>query len=345
MNWSQDIRTQLNIILGISALRMDDKNINSDLKEDIKNIKNAGEILLGLFNDLLDVSQTDQKHHIYTELEYADLSAKKALVVDDYQANLDVASRMLSKYKMHVDCVTNGQAAIDLIKRKDPLYDIIFMDYMMSEMDGIQTTQAIRKLDSEYARTIPIISLTATVLPGSEKLFLDNGFNAFLPKPISILQLDLIIKKWVITEPEDKPLIFEFNPDKQKIDAYLSRIPNGQNFPSEMKIDTGMELYAGDVDIYLYAVHSFIRNINESMEKLATVTEDTLPDYAVNIHAVKSMAAAIGAENMRFAASELESLSKAGSLNEVTEKNPVFLNLAKILVAEIKKWLEITDTE
>ena len=343
MNWSQDIRTQLNIILGISALRMDDKNLSGDLKEDIKKIKNAGEILLGLFNDLLDVSQTDQKHHIYTELEYADLNEKKALVVDDYQANLDVAARMLSKYKMQVDCVTNGQAAIDLIKLKEPLYDIIFMDYMMSEMDGIQTTLAIRKLDSEYAKTVPIISLTATVLPGSEKLFLDNGFNAFLPKPISILQLDLILKKWI--KIENRTIEPESSVDKQKIAAYLSRVPNEQNFPSGMKIDAGMELYAGDVDIYLYAVHSFIRNINESIEKLITVTKDTLQDYAVHIHAVKSMAAAIGAENTRSAASELETLSKTGNLQDVTEKNPVFLDQTRILVSDIKKWLEISDTE
>jgi CheY-like chemotaxis protein len=110
---------------------------------------------------------------------------------------LDVAAGMLRKYKLHVDCVTNGNEAIDLISCGTPVYDAIFMDHMMPGMDGIQAPQVIPKLGTEYARNIPVIALTANAVAGNEKMFLDNGFNAFLPKPFNVMSLDSIIQRWV----------------------------------------------------------------------------------------------------------------------------------------------------
>jgi signal transduction histidine kinase/ActR/RegA family two-component response regulator len=152
---------------------------------------------IDVINNLKNFKYTDQKHRITTELIRPDLSYAKVLVVDDMQTNLDVAAGLMGKYKMQVDCVTSGQAAIDRVKSGDPVYDAIFMDHMMPEMDGIETTQIIRSLDSEYAKTVPIISLTANALVGNEQMFLEKGFNAFLSKPIDILKLDATIKRWV----------------------------------------------------------------------------------------------------------------------------------------------------
>jgi PAS domain S-box-containing protein len=126
-----------------------------------------------------------------------DLSHARVLVVDDFPVNLDVASGMLRKYKITVDCVSNGREAIDRIAAGIPVYDAIFMDHMMPKMDGMEATMAIRALDSEYARSITIIALTANAATGSAQMFLNNGFNAFLAKPLNAMSLDAVLQKWI----------------------------------------------------------------------------------------------------------------------------------------------------
>jgi CheY-like chemotaxis protein len=91
----------------------------------------------------------------------------------------------------------SGQESVDLIAAGVPVYDAIFMDHMMPGMDGIEAVKAIRGLGTEYAKNIPIIALTANAVAGNEQMFLDNGFNAFLPKPFNVMSLDSIIQKWV----------------------------------------------------------------------------------------------------------------------------------------------------
>jgi PAS domain S-box-containing protein len=140
---------------------------------------------------------SDNRKMPHEKLVYPDLSYARVLVVDDLPTNLDVAAGRLRKYKLQVDCVTSGQEAIDLIEAGDPLYDAIFMDHMMPVLDGVQSTIVIRTLGTEYANNIPIIALTANAVAGSEEMFLENGFNAFLPKPFNMKLLDSIIQKWV----------------------------------------------------------------------------------------------------------------------------------------------------
>ncbi|MCL2070076.1 MAG: ATP-binding protein [Treponema sp.] len=146
----------------------------------------------------------DDKQNNSGKLERLDLSFARVLVVDDMQTNLDVASGLLGKYKIHVDCLLSGPEAIQRIRdggtNGHPLYNAIFMDHMMPGMDGIETTDAIRSLDSEYAKKIPVIALTANAIHGMEELFLSHGFQAFLPKPIDIRILDSLVRKWVKKE-------------------------------------------------------------------------------------------------------------------------------------------------
>jgi signal transduction histidine kinase/CheY-like chemotaxis protein len=139
----------------------------------------------------------DKKKQTQEKLVRSDLSYARVLVVDDFMTNLDVAEGMLCKYKMQIDCITSGWEAVERIADGEPVYDAIFMDHMMPEMDGVEATAAIRALGTEYAVNIPIIALTAKAVTGSEQMFLDNGFNAFLPKPFSVMNLDSVIQKWI----------------------------------------------------------------------------------------------------------------------------------------------------
>ena len=131
------------------------------------------------------------------KLVRTDLNHIRVLVVDDMQTNLDVAAGLLGKYKMQIDCVLSGPEAIERIRLGSPIYDAIFVDHMMPGMDGVETVLAIRSLGTEYAEGVPIIALTANAVQGMEEYFINNSFQAFLSKPIDIMLLDSVIRKWV----------------------------------------------------------------------------------------------------------------------------------------------------
>jgi signal transduction histidine kinase/CheY-like chemotaxis protein len=140
----------------------------------------------------------EKKKQEQAKLQRPDLSYARVLAVDDFPVNLDVAAGMLRKYKMTVDCVSNGRDAVDRIAAGTPVYNAIFMDHMMPEMDGMEATKAIRALGTGYAKKIPIIALTANAAAGAEQMFLKNGFNAFLPKPFNATGLDAVVRKWIM---------------------------------------------------------------------------------------------------------------------------------------------------
>jgi CheY-like chemotaxis protein len=125
------------------------------------------------------------------------------LVVDDVDINLEVARGMIEAYEATVDCVLSGREAVELLRAGSsgesgvPRYDAVFMDHMMPGMDGIEAVRIIRnEIDSEYARTIPIIALTANAIIGNEDMFLERGFNAMLAKPMEVNKLEEVLAKY-----------------------------------------------------------------------------------------------------------------------------------------------------
>jgi signal transduction histidine kinase/FixJ family two-component response regulator len=121
----------------------------------------------------------------------------KVLLVDDYPANLIVAEGMLRQYGIDVVTASGGQEAIDMVKHDD--YDIVFMDHMMPEVDGIDATKAIRKFGGYYL-DLPIIALSANAVAGARELFLEAGMNDFLSKPVIINELHRILLRFVPPE-------------------------------------------------------------------------------------------------------------------------------------------------
>ncbi|MDR0732349.1 MAG: response regulator [Treponema sp.] len=122
----------------------------------------------------------------------------RVLVVDDVEINLDVARGLLEPYGLAVDTVLSGKEAIEKIRRGEPRYGLVLMDHMMPGMDGIEAVRIIRnEIDSDYARNVPIVALTANALAGNEEMFLNNGFTGYISKPIDIRLLDEILKKCV----------------------------------------------------------------------------------------------------------------------------------------------------
>ncbi|MDR0456783.1 MAG: response regulator [Treponema sp.] len=139
-----------------------------------------------------------EKHVDKASLQRVQLPKIKVLVVDDIELNLEIAQGMLKPYGMSVDCLANGQEAVNVIRRGEPRYDAILMSRWMSEMDGKEAVRMIRKeIDSDYARNIPIIALTSTTVIGNKDIFLSLGFQDVLSKPLDVLHLDEVINTWI----------------------------------------------------------------------------------------------------------------------------------------------------
>ncbi|MDL2205438.1 response regulator [Eubacteriales bacterium OttesenSCG-928-N13] len=122
------------------------------------------------------------------------------LVVDDNDINLLIAQTILERYEAKVDIARSGQEALDMINRKK--YDIIFMDHMMPEMDGVEATLLIRQMpDLPWCEKVPIIALTANAISGVKEMFIANGMDDFLAKPLEISELQRVLLTWI---PDEK---------------------------------------------------------------------------------------------------------------------------------------------
>jgi len=120
------------------------------------------------------------------------------LVVDDIDINLIIASETLSQYSGVVDVANSGAKAIEMIKQND--YDMVFMDHMMPEMDGVDVTRIIRALPDEKFKKLPIVALTANVVGDVRDMFIENGMNEFLAKPLEHKEIESVLRTWLPKE-------------------------------------------------------------------------------------------------------------------------------------------------
>jgi len=144
-------------------------------------------------NPMLAPNANDESN---TVIDFTSPEAK-VLVVDDVSTNLVVARGLLHPYKMRVVLCNSGIEAIEEIRSKD--YDMVLMDHVMPEMDGVEVTRRIREMGAldPYYRKLAVIALTANAVSGTKEMFLENGFNDFLAKPIELAELNKVIKKWI----------------------------------------------------------------------------------------------------------------------------------------------------
>ncbi|GHV03824.1 hypothetical protein AGMMS50229_03840 [Campylobacterota bacterium] len=252
----------------------------------------------------------------------------RVLIVDDVPTNLVVAEGLMSPYHMVINTCASGKEAIALATEHK--YDIIFMDHMMPEMDGIEATAAIRALKGDisqttYYRSVPIVALTANAISGMKEMFLQKGFSDYLAKPIEMSKLDEIISKWI---PKEKRL--------RSDEVAPTPVKPAGSYDQLVKIgvDTkrGIEMTGGSETGYEKILRSFSK---DALERLSlfdhTPTTDELPLFAVNAHALKSAAATIGANALSELAAKLETAGKAGDMQAINRTITQFHNdLAKL---------------
>jgi signal transduction histidine kinase/ActR/RegA family two-component response regulator len=140
---------------------------------------------------ILNEGQDAGKIDFYENVAKPVFSGVRALVVDDEPMNLVVASSIFNEYEMSVDTAGSGKEAIT--KFRDNNYDIIFMDHMMPEMDGVEAMKHIRNVASELDRSIIVVVLTANVVSGAKEMFMKEGFDGFIAKPINTADFERVM--------------------------------------------------------------------------------------------------------------------------------------------------------
>jgi signal transduction histidine kinase/FixJ family two-component response regulator len=253
----------------------------------------------------------------------------KVLVVDDNAFNIRVAEGLLGLFSINAETAYSGREAIDLVKNNK--YDIVFMDHMMPEMDGIEATGEIRKLGRKYKK-LPIIALTANAIQGAKEMFLGSGFNGFISKPIDIQEIYEILKEWL---PPEKIKINKKEKTEPAQKTYSDFI-NTVNKVSEINVEIGMDRVSSMEDMYRETLKLFYNKIIPDCESMsAKIDNGNIKGFSISVHAMKSALATIGAMGLSEAALRLETASKSDDIEYCVQRFPAFranlLNLHKEL--------------
>jgi CheY-like chemotaxis protein/HPt (histidine-containing phosphotransfer) domain-containing protein len=271
----------------------------------------------------------------------------KVLVVDDLQTNLDVMTGLLMPYGLKVDTAISGKEAIERIQAGEAAYDVVFMDHMMPEMDGAEATRTIRNnIDTDYARTVPIIALTANAIAGSREMFLANGFNDFIPKPIDIKRLDSVLNQWIRNKQSEETLK---EAESQAMERIQGREPSLKNdaegrwlleHPVEgIDFTAALILYGNSGVAYMPILKSFVSHTPPLLEKMNEDLVSSPADYLIEVHGFKGTCNAIGAVETGALARELEFGMKEGNIKMVKSRHGELAEKARGLTEGLNKLL------
>lgn len=245
------------------------------------------------------------------EAEDFDFTAPKAeiLVVDDNAINLTVVKGLLNPLQMKIDTALSGKDAVLMVT--DKRYDIIFMDHMMPEMDGVETTRVIRRLLGNNGQ-VPIIALTANAVEGTAQMFIDEGMNDFVTKPIEMRVILAKLRKWLPPEKIEK------NRNK-KMNAVLQGA-NKDEKASQMSTDisiAGLDVkkameFLGNEELFWSVLKEYYRVIDKKSMMISEYEQKEMwKEYTVEVHALKSASRQIGALELAQVAEQMEAAGNA----------------------------------
>lgn len=262
-----------------------------------------------------------------------------ALIVDDNETNLIAATELMKKYDVQSEAAPSGERAIEMTMVEN--YDIIFMDHMMPDMDGVEATAIIRAQNS-WNETIPIIALTANALKGMREFFLENKFDDFLSKPIVIDDLERILLEWLPDE-NLKPVNEVQGFDTSEVSALnIIKILDEEGFvdTARTKKDTGLSPSAY-VRI-LTSVHKSIPSYKERLEGFLENDGD-IRQFQIAAHAQKGAFANIGAHALSAQAKTLEKSAETNDIESINAALPEYFDKLNQFENVLSKGLQAKD--
>ncbi|MCL2245208.1 MAG: ATP-binding protein [Treponema sp.] len=253
----------------------------------------------------------------------------RILIVDDVETNLYVAKGLMAPYGLNIDLAASGIEAIEKIKNGNE-YDIVFMDHMMPKMDGIEAAKILRGMG--YTR--PIVALTANAIYGQADIFLKNGFDGFISKPIDIRQLNVSLNR-LIRDRQPAAVVEAAHREKLEMEK-----KSGAG--AVQSVDSGLaEIFARDAEKSVAVMEACLLNGFQD--------EENIHMYVINVHAMKSALANIGEPELSAAALRLEQAGRDKNINVIVSESPEFIEALRAVIKEINSRnednLNISDSE
>lgn len=257
------------------------------------------------------------------------------LVVDDEPMNLMVAKGIFKDYQMRVTTAESGRKAIELCEKED--FDLIFLDHMMPEMDGVETLKRLRKIHADTGRVFTVIAFTANAVSGAREMFLREGFDEFVSKPIETLEMERILRKVL---PKSSIMFVDENDRKaakaedtkkqddqkeERIDGQISESHSGEDEMKRLETagihtQSGIQYCGGDRAFYVEMLTKFAEDAGKKeMEINHFFQKGDFENYAILVHALKSTAKMIGADSLSEHAKQLEMAAKKQDADYIRE--------------------------
>ncbi len=254
--------------------------------------------------------------------EYYIAPDARVLAVDDNEINLMVLSNLIKRTEVQLDTAESADACISLLTEKK--YDLVFLDHMMPQKDGIEILHEIKEIKDGPNQATPIICLTANAILGAKDYYINEGFDAYLTKPIDPAMLEEMILRFL---PKDKVIQMtredvDKNKGKSDDDAELL-VPIYER--GDIDVDKGIQ-NNGSIRSYLSILDMFLVHIDDSAREIdALYQEKDIKNYTIKVHAVKSTARMVGAINLGEEAQELENAGKQNDFKYISQHHESFI--------------------
>lgn len=263
---------------------------------------------IGDFNARIEAALREEKryHESFTAPD------GRILVVDDNDMNLTVVESLLEKTQLQIDTADSGHAALDRLREKH--YDIVFLDHMMPEMDGIETLQRAKEMTDSQNHDTPFIALTANAVAGVKEMFLEKGFDDYLSKPVDGKTLERMVQKYL---PPEKVTPAENHDDSPAAataaaaettpaaPAEAPAPPDGQD--EQIDLPTALKYCGGNEEMQKKFLQIFVSRREAVTAQLENDLQSVnIADYTTHVHALKSTAMSIGGVKLSECAKALE---------------------------------------
>lgn len=249
----------------------------------------------------------------------------RLLVVDDTAINLLVITQLLKRTRMQIDTCASGKECLEMIRQEH--YDVILLDHMMPEMDGIETLEKIRESDDHMCQDTPVIALTANAIVGVREMYIAKGFQDYLSKPVEGKALEVMLMRYIprhkLQEVED----WKTDEEQENMPEYTAiseeEVDTGQDETETaghlVDEELGIQYCGGSEDVYREVLTEFCDVAQEDRRKIEeTYAEEKWKDYTVLVHGLKSSSLSTGAKRLSEEAAGLE---RAG--RELQKENAV----------------------
>ncbi|MDO4512998.1 MAG: histidine kinase N-terminal 7TM domain-containing protein [Lachnospiraceae bacterium] len=253
----------------------------------------------------------------------------RVLVVDDNTINRKVARGLLKEYECDITEAESGMEAIELVR--ETRFDLIFMDHLMPQMDGIQTVSVIRKECGENGADVVIIALTATVLEGARDMFLSHGFQDYLEKPMSRATLYRMLNKWI---PE------ECRQPRNHFESRASSKADNEIILPGVDVRATISQHGGSVQNYLELLYLFELEGRQKASYLENlVAKKDYRNYEMEVHALKGATANLGMEELAQKAKQMELAVNSEDFTYVNEQSDPFFREYRSMLSAVHQVL------